>query len=147
MKAIVQRSKKSEVLVDKKTVGQIEQGLVVLVGFTHSDTTEDLIYMTNKLCKLRIFDDEAGVMNKSVSDVNGQILLISQFTLYANPYNGNRPSYIDAMKSEQANVLFKQFVEMLNKHIKVETGRFQAEMMVNICNDGPVTIIIDSKNS
>lgn len=146
MRVIIQRSKNSNVVIENKVYGKINKGLVVLVGFTEGDTTEDIDYIVKKIVNLRIFDDESGIMNKSVIDTNGEILSISQFTLYANTKKGNRPSYIDALSSEKAIPLYEQFNTKLREYVKVETGVFGADMEVNIINDGPVTILIDSKN-
>lgn len=146
MKVVVQRSKKSSVVVNNEIVGAIDYGLVILVGFTHNDTIDDLNYVVKKIVNLRIFDDENGVMNKSVIDIKGSILSVSQFTLYANTKKGNRPSYIDAMASSSANELYQEFNRLLSAYVPVATGIFQAEMQVNITNDGPITIIIDSQN-
>lgn len=143
MRVVVQRSKKSSVSVDKKIVGKINHGFVLLVGFTYGDNEEIIDKMIHKILKLRVFDDENGVMNKSIQDVNGEILSISQFTLYANTKNGNRPSYIEALKSEEAIKLYDLFNEKLQKEIQVETGIFGAEMEVNILNDGPITILLE----
>lgn len=143
MKVIAQRVKSSSVIVDGKEVGKINKGLLLLVGFTHNDTIENIKYMVNKVLNLRIFDDENGVMNRSVKEVNGSILSISQFTLYADTKKGNRPSYSDSMKSEEAKKLYEAFNNELKKEIKVETGIFQAEMEVHLINDGPVTIILE----
>ena len=145
MKLLVQRSKESRVIVNEKVVGQINFGLVVLVGFTHTDTIEDIKYLAKKLVNLRIFDDENNIMNKSVLDVNGSILSISQFTLYADTKKGNRPSYINSMKANEANNLYNLFNEELKKYnLNIQTGIFQADMLVKITNDGPVTIILES---
>ena len=145
MKLIVQRSKESEVLVNKKVVGKIKFGLVVLVGFTHTDTFNDIKNLTKKLVNLRIFDDENHIMNKSLLDINGSVLSVSQFTLYANTKKGNRPSYIDSMKATEAKKMYELFNDELKKYnIDVQTGIFQADMIVNIINDGPVTIILES---
>ncbi len=145
MKALVQRSGNSSVSVDGSVVGQIEYGLVVFVGFTDTDSITDIDYIIKKIVNLRIFDDEYGVMNKSILDVNGQILSISQFTLYANTKKGNRPSYIDAMKGEEASKLYNIFNEKLKEYTKVKTGVFGADMKVSIVNDGPVTIMLESR--
>ena len=145
MRTVVQRSKDSYVSVDNKITGKIDKGLVVLVGFTNDDTIDDIIYIVKKILNLRIFDDSNGVMNLSVKDIEGSILSISQFTLYADPTKGNRPSYINAMKGEEAIKLYNLFNEKLREEIHVETGIFGADMDVHIRNDGPVTIIIDSK--
>jgi len=145
MRLLVQRSKNSYVTVDNKIVGQIDFGLVVLVGFTHTDTVEDIKYLVKKLINLRIFDDENHIMNKSVLDVSGSILSVSQFTLYANTKKGNRPSYVDAMKAEEAKKMYDLFNEELKKYIHVECGIFQADMNVCINNDGPITIFLESE--
>lgn len=145
MKVIVQRSLNSSVSVDNKIVGKIAKGVVLLVGFTKGDTIKEIDYLAKKVVNLRIFDDENGVMNKSLLDINGEILSISQFTLYANTSKGNRPSYIDALNSSEALPLYNLFNEKLKEYnIKVETGIFGADMLVNINNDGPITIILES---
>ena len=147
MKLVVQRSKKSKVTVDNKIVGKIDNGLVVLVGFKNNDTIEEIKKLTKKLVNLRIFDDENHIMNKSILDVNGSILSISQFTLYANCKKGNRPSYISSMKADEAKKLYELFNEEIKKYnINLETGIFQADMKVEITNDGPVTIILESED-
>ncbi|MFA5603507.1 MAG: D-aminoacyl-tRNA deacylase [Bacilli bacterium] len=145
MKVVIQRSKKSSVSVDNNVIGKIDHGLVVLVGFTNGDTINEIKYIVNKIINLRIFDDEDGVMNKSLLDVNGSILSISQFTLYADTLKGRRPSYINALNPTDAEPLYDLFNKTLRENnINVETGSFGAEMIVNITNDGPVTIIIES---
>lgn len=146
MRLVVQRSKESSVLVDGKVVGSIASGLVVLVGFNTNDTIEDIKYLAQKLVNLRIFDDENHIMNKSVIDINGEILSVSQFTLYGDTKKGNRPSYINAMKADEAKKLYELFNEEVSKYISVKTGIFQADMTVSITNDGPVTIIMESEN-
>lgn len=146
MRVVVQRSKYSSVTVDGKIVGQIDNGLVLLVGITKEDTLEDLEYMAKKVLNLRIFDDNNGVMNKSILDNGGSILSISQFTLCANTKKGNRPSYIDAMEPVMAKKYYLKFNEMLRENVDVSEGIFQADMLVNINNDGPITIILESKN-
>ena len=146
MRVIVQRSLNSSVTVDNKVVGKIDHGLVVLVGFTYGDDEKKIDYIINKLIHLRIFDDEFGVMNKSLLDVGGSILSISQFTLYADTKKGRRPSYINALKSEDAIPLYDLFNKKLrDKNINVETGIFGAEMIVSINNDGPITIMLESE--
>lgn len=145
MRVIVQRSNKSNVLVNKKEVGSINNGMVLLVGFNVDDTIKDIEYIVNKVINLRIFDDEKGIMNLSIKDINGEILSISQFTLYGDTTKGNRPSYQEAMKGNEAKELYEYFNTLLKEHLKVETGVFGAEMEVNINNDGPVTIILESK--
>ncbi|MBR3523087.1 MAG: D-tyrosyl-tRNA(Tyr) deacylase [Bacilli bacterium] len=144
MRVLVQRSKKSSVSVDDKVIGSIDSGLVILVGFTYGDTELDIDYMVKKVLNLRIFDDDNGVMNKSVLDIGGSILSISQFTLYADTKNGNRPSYIKSLKAEEATKLYDLFNQKLKEYIRVETGKFQADMLVKIENDGPVTILLES---
>lgn len=144
MRVIVQRSLNSSVSVDNKIVGTINSGLVLLVGFTHYDTIEDINYCVNKIINLRIFDDEKGNMNKSLKEVNGEILSISQFTLYGDIKKGNRPSFIDAMKYDEASTVYDLFNKELSEYCKVETGIFGADMKVSILNDGPVTILIES---
>ena len=144
MKLVIQRSKNSKVLVDNKIVGKIDKGLVVLVGFTHTDTIEDIKKLTKKLVNLRIFDDENHIMNKSILDIKGEILSVSQFTLYADCKKGNRPSYINSMKAYEARKLYELFNEEIKKYdVHLETGIFQADMLVEISNDGPVTIILE----
>lgn len=145
MKLVVMRSKKSSVSVENETIGTIEHGLIILVGISVDDTLEDVQKLAGKVLNLRIFDDEAGVMNKSILDVGGSVLSISQFTLLADTKKGNRPSYIKAMKGEQAIVLYNEFNRILSERVPVETGKFGADMQVSILNDGPITIIMDSK--
>ena len=143
MKIVVQRSLKSSVKVDNKVVGSIQHGLVLLVGFTYKDNLDIIDYMVDKVLNLRIFDDENGIMNKSLLDVGGDILSISQFTLYADSRKGRRPSYVNALNGEEAIKLYDIFNEKLRSHVKVETGIFGAEMEVSITNDGPITIILE----
>ena len=146
MKAVIQRSKNSSVKIDDKINGKIQKGLVIFSCFTEDDTSEDIDYIVKKTLNLRIFDDENGVMNKSILDDGGSILSISQFTLYAETKKGNRPSYIKALNGEKAIKLYEQFNQKLSESLEVQTGIFGADMEVSIINDGPVTIIIDSKN-
>ena len=143
MKIIVQRSLKSSVKVDNKIVGSIDRGLVLLVGFTYKDNLDIIDYMVDKVLNLRIFDDENGIMNKSLLDVGGDILSISQFTLYADSRKGRRPSYVNALNGAEAIKLYDIFNDKLKNHVKVETGIFGAEMEVSITNDGPITIILE----
>lgn len=143
MRVLVQRSKHSSVLVDEKVVGEIDFGYVLLVGFTDTDTKEKIDKMVRKILHLRIFDDNNGVMNESILDHNGSILLVSQFTLYADAKKGNRPSYIKALNGKDAVKLYDYFNQGLSKYIKVETGVFGADMQVNIINDGPITILLE----
>lgn len=146
MRVVIQRSSYAEVFVDKVSVGKIDKGYTILVAFTHGDTIDNIKYMVNKILKLRIFDDENGVMNLDIKKVGGKILSISQFTLYANTKEGNRPSYTMAMKREEAIKLYDEFNNELRKNdIEVQTGIFGSDMDVRIHNDGPITIIIDSK--
>lgn len=144
MRVLVQRAKNSKVTINGKVNGEIDFGLVLLVGFTYGDTLKDIDYMVKKVLNLRIFDDDNGVMNKSVLDVGGSILSISQFTLYADTTGGNRPSYIKSLKAEEASKLYDLFNLKLKESIRVETGIFQSDMLVNIQNDGPVTILLES---
>lgn len=146
MKVVVQRSKDSYVDVEGKTVGKINRGMVILVGFTYGDNETIIDKMVNKILKLRIFDDEEGVMNKDILSVGGEILSISQFTLYANTKKGNRPSYVEAMNGSDAIKLYDMFNKKLREYLKVETGIFGADMDVHIRNDGPVTIIMEIEN-
>lgn len=146
MKVVIQRALASSVEVDNKLINKIEKGMVILVGVNVEDTSEDVDYLVRKTLNLRIFDDENGVMNKSILDVGGEILSISQFTLQASTKDGNRPSYINAMKGEEAIKLYEEYNKKLNEKVKTYPGVFGAEMKVNITNDGPITIIIDSKN-
>ncbi len=143
MKVVVQRSKKSSVSVDGKLVNEINNGMVLLVSFTQGDTMENILKMTKKIANLRIFDDENGVMNKSILDVGGEILSISQFTLYGDTSKGNRPSYVKALNGEESIKLYEAFNEEMSKYVVTKPGIFGAEMMVNISNDGPVTLIME----
>ena len=146
MRIIVQRCDKAEVRVEGNVVGKINYGMMLLVSFTYGDTEKEIDYLVNKVLNLRIFDDENGVMNKSILDINGEILSISQFTLYANTSKGNRPSYIDALKGEDAIKLYDMFNEKLKSKIHTETGVFGAEMKVDFINDGPITILLEKEN-
>lgn len=147
MRVLVQRSLNSSVSVNNKIVGSIDKGLVLLVGFTSGDTIDDIRYLVKKIINLRIFDDENNIMNKSLLEVKQKILSISQFTLYANTKKGNRPSYIEALNSVEASKLYNLFNEELrNNNIHVEEGMFGANMQVNIMNDGPITIMLESGN-
>ena len=145
MKVVIQRCKNSSVLINKEILREIDLGLVVLSCFTEGDTIEDINYIVRKIVNLRIFDDDAGIMNKSIKDVGGSILSISQFTLYASVKKGNRPSYMKALNGPDAKELYLLFNKCLSNEVKVKTGEFGADMLVNISNDGPITIIIDSK--
>ena len=144
MRVLVQRSLNSKVEVSEKIIGSIDKGLVLFVGFTDGDTISDIEYLVKKVLNLRIFDDENNIMNKSILDVGGSILSVSQFTLYADASKGNRPSYIKAMKSDEAIKMYELFNEKLKEQIHVETGEFGADMKVSITNDGPITIWLES---
>jgi len=146
MRILVQRSLNSKVTVDDEIIGKINNGLVLLVGFTDGDGEKQIDYLINKVLNLRIFEDDNNIMNKSILDVGGEILSISQFTLYADTKKGNRPSYIHALNSISAEKLYKLFNERLSKFVKVETGMFGADMVVSINNDGPVTILLESRD-
>lgn len=143
MRVLVQRSGKASVSVDNKVIGHIDSGLVLLVGFTDSDTEKEIEYLAKKIVNLRIFPDDDGVMNKSILDYGERILSVSQFTLYANCDKGNRPSYGAAMKNHEAIKLYELFNEELRKYVEVETGRFGAHMEVSLTNIGPTTIWLE----
>ena len=143
MRVVVQRCKKAKCIVENKTVGKIEKGLLLLVSFTEGDTKDTILWMVNKIINLRIFDDEDGVMNYSIKDVGGSILSISQFTLYADTQKGNRPSYSKAMKGDKAKFLYQYFNKILGEKIEVETGIFGASMEIEFTNMGPVTILLE----
>ncbi|EZP76279.1 D-tyrosyl-tRNA(Tyr) deacylase [Parageobacillus genomosp. 1] len=146
MKVVVQRAKKAKVTVNGEVVGAIGHGLVLLVGVTHSDTIEDAAFVADKIAHLRIFEDEAGKMNLSVLDVGGDILSVSQFTLYGDCRKGRRPNFMEAAKPDHALPLYEALNEALRqKGIRVETGKFGAMMEVELINDGPVTLIVESK--
>lgn len=148
MRAVVQRVTESNVTVDGETVGAIGPGIMVLIGVSTEDTDKDLKYIVEKVPNLRIFDDENGVMNKSLLDAGGSILAVSQFTLYGDARGGRRPSYIHAAKPEMANELYERAVAAWKDlGIHVETGRFRTEMKVSLINDGPVTILLDSERT
>lgn len=148
MRAVVQRVTDANVTVEDKVVGNIQGGLLVLLGVEDVDTEQDVEYMVEKITNLRIFEDEEGKMNKSLIDVNGEILVISQFTLHGDCRKGRRPSFTQAARPEKAVLLYESFVQKcLDINIKTETGVFQAEMQVRLCNDGPVTLLIDSKKT
>lgn len=143
MRVVVQRVKSSRVKVNEEIVGSIDKGLLVLVGFTHDDNIDKIKWMVNKIINLRVFDDENGIMNKSVCDIGGSVLSVSQFTLYADSNKGNRPSYINAMNQEEASKLYDIFNKELSDKINTQTGIFRADMQVELINDGPITIIIE----
>mgnify|MGYP004516964183 FL=1 len=147
MRVVLQRVLNSSVKVEEKVVGKIDQGLLVLVAFTKEDTIDEIKYMVNKIINLRIFDDEEKVMNKSLIDIDGSILSVSQFTLYADSKKGNRPSYKKALESNEAKKLYEKFNDEFRKlHVKIETGIFGADMQVSLINDGPVSIILEKEN-
>ena len=146
MRAIVQRAIDASCVVNGETVGSIDKGFMILVGFTHSDTLDEIKLLTRKIAGLRVFEDECGKLNKGIKDIGGSILAISQFTLYADCKKGNRPSFTEAMYFEKANDMFNIFVDELRQYdIKVETGVFGADMKIKFTNDGPVTIILDNE--
>jgi D-aminoacyl-tRNA deacylase len=145
MKAVIQRVSSASVTVEDKIVGAIERGFLVLLGVKRGDTQDDAAYLARKIAKLRVFNDEAGKMNLSLEQVNGAVLAVSQFTLYADTRDGNRPGFSQAAAPDDGNRLYKTFCELLrNENLEVQTGIFQTEMKVSLVNDGPVTIIIDS---
>lgn len=147
MKLLVQRVSSAKVDVDSKTVGKINNGFLVLIGVTHTDTREIADYLVKKLCNLRVFKDENSKMNLSIKDVDGELLIVSQFTLYADCQHGNRPSFVNSAKPDMANELYKYFVEKCKREVeKVETGIFGADMKVSLLNDGPVTIMLEKEN-
>ncbi len=148
MRVVIQRVSEASVTVDGTITGSIKDGLLVLQGIEDTDTFEDIIWLSNKICNLRIFNDEEGVMNKSILDIGGELLLISQFTLYASTKKGNRPSYIRASKPPFAIPMYEKMIVQLKKDLgkSIQTGTFGADMKVQLLNDGPVTIVIDSKN-
>ena len=145
MRCVVQKVNKSSVTVDGKKVSEIGRGLNVLVGFTDTDTEEDIKYCVRKIVNLRVFEDENDVMNRSVIDEKGEILSISQFTLYGDTRKGNRPSYIRALGGDKALPMYERFNELLNQEVPTKGGVFGADMKVEILNDGPTTIIIDTE--
>lgn len=145
MRGVVQRVRKASVTVDGEIIGKIEKGLLVLLGVTHSDSEKEVKWLSKKIKDLRIFEDEDGKMNLGLEDIKGDILVVSQFTLYGDCIKGRRPSFIEAAKPEMANKLYEKFIEELkNYNIKVETGEFGADMKVELLNDGPVTLVIDT---
>ena len=147
MKLLVQRVSSAKVDVDSKTVGKINKGFLVLIGVTHTDTKEIADYLVKKLCNLRVFKDENSKMNLSIKDVDGELLIVSQFTLYADCQHGNRPSFVNSAKPDMANELYEYFVERCRKEVKnVETGIFGVDMKVSLLNDGPVTIMLEKED-
>lgn len=146
MRVVVQRSGNSKVIVNNNIVGKIDKGLVILVGFTQGDSLSDIEYLVKKIINLRIFSDDKGLLNKSILDIKGSILSISQFTLYADTKKGNRPSFTKSLNKDEALNLYNMFNDCLKKYVSVETGIFGADMLVKINNEGPITIIIDSKD-
>lgn len=147
MRAVIQRVKEAKVTIKGELVGEIQQGLMVLLGIENEDKEEDVLWLSNKIVQMRIFDDAAGVMNWSVQEVKGSILLVSQFTLHASTKKGNRPSYNQAAKHAIAIPLYHQMIQQLSVDLgrPIQTGQFGADMQVSLVNDGPVTIVIDSK--
>jgi len=148
MKVVIQRVRSAQVAIDEKVVGQIEKGVLVLVGFEAADTQEDIDWVVAKTVNLRIFNDENGVMNCSLLETGGSLLLVSQFTLHASTKKGNRPSYIQAAKPEIAIPLYEKSIQAFEWALQkpIQTGQFGADMQLSLLNDGPVTILIDSKN-
>ena len=148
MRAVIQRVEKASVVILEKEIAKIEQGLLVLLGIEIEDAKEDALWLASKIAALRIFSDRKGVMNKSITETGGEVIVVSQFTLHAKTKKGNRPSYIKAARPEQAIALYQQFKEDLTLAIgrQVQSGEFGAEMKVSLINDGPITILIDTKN-
>ncbi|CEN34372.1 D-aminoacyl-tRNA deacylase [Capnocytophaga cynodegmi] len=148
MRIVIQRVLEASVVIENKVTSKIDKGLLILVGIEEADTDEDVKWLSLKVVNLRIFDDENGVMNLSVKDIDGEIIVVSQFTLHASTKKGNRPSYIKAAKPDISIPLYERFVSQLKNDLgkEIGTGEFGADMKVSLCNDGPVTIIIDTKN-
>jgi D-tyrosyl-tRNA(Tyr) deacylase len=148
MRIVIQRVSQASILINNSITKNINNGIVILLGIEHEDQQEDIDWLCGKIAKLRIFDDEQGVMNLSIQEIKGEILLVSQFTLHASTKKGNRPSYIKAARPETAIPLYNSFVETLatTTELKIETGEFGADMQITLTNNGPITIIIDSKN-
>ncbi|MEM9982015.1 MAG: D-aminoacyl-tRNA deacylase [Bacteroidota bacterium] len=148
MKVVIQRVTQASVKVNQETIGKIKAGLLVLVGITHLDTVEDVAWLSKKIVNLRIFNDETGKMNRSLLEIEGNILLVSQFTLQASTKKGNRPAYVEAAPLKVAIPLYERLLEALENQLgkSIETGAFGEDMQVSLCNDGPVTIVIDTKN-
>ena len=148
MRVVVQRVASSKVIVDESTIGEINKGLLILLGVTHEDTSKDVDYLLDKIVNLRIFEDENDKMNLSLKDVNGELLVVSQFTLYGDCRKGRKPNFTNAAKPDLATSLYEEFIDKAKKEgIKVGTGKFGAHMMVDLVNDGPVTILIDSEKT
>jgi len=146
MRAVVQRVSEASVMVDGQTVGAIRQGLMVLLGVARGDTSRDAVYLAEKTCGLRIFEDQQGKMNRSVEDISGNVLVVSQFTLLGDCRKGRRPGFTEAAEPELADKLYEEYVELLRQRgITVATGVFRAEMKVGLVNDGPVTMLLDSR--
>jgi D-tyrosyl-tRNA(Tyr) deacylase len=148
MRAVIQRVLKSKILINHTTERSISEGLLVLLGIEDADTDDDIVWLCGKIARLRIFDDENGVMNKDVAEIGGNVMLVSQFTLHASTKKGNRPSYIKASKPDFAIPLYNKFIKQLSKDLNKEivTGEFGADMQIELINNGPVTIIIDTQN-
>jgi D-tyrosyl-tRNA(Tyr) deacylase len=148
MKVVIQRVQQASVTVDSMVIGQIQKGLMVLVGIVYDDSPTDIEWLSNKIVNMRLFEDNDGVMNKSILEIGGSILLVSQFTLHASTKKGNRPSYIAAAKPEISIPLYELMIKQLSSDMgtPIQTGKFGADMKVALINDGPVTIIVDSKN-
>ena len=148
MRVVIQKVTEASVSIENQTVASIDKGLLVLVGIEDGDTNEDIAWLSSKIVNLRVFDDDNGVMNLSVKEVGGEVLIVSQFTLHASTKKGNRPSYIKAARPEVAIPIYEAFIKQVESLLgkKVPTGQFGAMMQVSLCNDGPVTILIDTKN-
>ena len=148
MRVVIQKVTQASVSIENQIVGSIDKGLLVLVGIEDGDTNEDIAWLSSKIVNLRVFDDDNGVMNLSVKEVEGEVLIVSQFTLHASTKKGNRPSYIKASRPEVAIPIYEAFIKQVESLLgkKVLTGQFGAMMQVSLCNDGPVTILIDTKN-
>ncbi len=148
MRVVIQRVSKASVSIDNELLSSINKGYMILCGFENNDDTNDIEWLIKKICQLRIFNDNEGLMNKSITDIDGEVLIVSQFTLHAKTKKGNRPSYIHAAKPDISIPLYNEFIEKFNTALpnKVKSGKFGADMQVELINDGPVTIIIDTKN-
>ena len=148
MRVVIQKVTQASVSIENQIMGSIDKGLLVLVGIEDGDTNEDIAWLSSKIVNLRVFDDDNGVMNLSVKEVDGEVLIVSQFTLHASTKKGNRPSYIKAARPEVAIPIYEAFIKQVESLLgkRVPTGQFGAMMQVSLCNDGPVTILIDTKN-